>query len=73
MSEPTKHTTTLGLLRILASDMMILGVIHQRIDSFTQQIRQSPTADVWTVTQANRDSLPHLILETLEQKQDGKS
>ena len=53
--------------KVLASDKRILGVIHQRIDPFTQRIRQWPTVEVWTVTEANRNSLPHLILEKLEQ------
>ncbi len=59
--------------KLLAGDKRILGVIHQRIDPFTQRIRQSPTVEIWTVTEANRDSLPHLILEKLEQKPAGES
>jgi nucleoside-triphosphatase len=59
--------------KVLASDRGILGVIHQRIDPFTQRIRQWPTVEVWTVTEANRNSLPHLILEKLKQKPAGES
>ena len=59
--------------KVLASDKRILGVIHQRIDPFTQRIRQSPILEVWTVTEANRDSLPHLILERLGQEPAGES
>ncbi len=59
--------------KVLASDNRILGVIHQRIDPFTQLIRQWPTVEIWTVTEANRDSIPHLILERLEQKPAGES
>jgi len=59
--------------KVLASDRRILGVIHQRIDSFTQRIRQWPTVEIWTVTEANRNSLPHLILEKLEQKPAAES
>lgn len=59
--------------KVLASDKRTLGVIHQRIDSFTQRIRQWPTVEIWAVTEANRDSLPRLILEELEQKPGGES
>ncbi len=53
--------------RILASDERILGVIHQKTDQFTQQIRQSPTVEIVAVTEMNRNFLPSIILEKLEE------
>jgi len=41
----------------------VLGVIHQRIDPYTQRIRHWPTVEIWTVTETNRDSLPSVILK----------
>jgi nucleoside-triphosphatase len=55
------------ILRILASEKKILAVIHQRTDPFTERIRQCPNVEIWTVTKTNRNSLPSLILEKLEQ------
>ena len=49
--------------RVLASDKKVLGVIHQRIDPYTQRIRHWPTVEIWTVTETNRDSLPSVILK----------
>jgi len=51
------------ILRILASEKKTLGVIHKRIDPFTQRIRQWPSVEIWTITETNRNSLPSLILE----------
>lgn len=53
------------ILRILASEKIILGVVHQKADPFTKQIRQRPAIEIWTVTETNRNSLPSLILEKL--------
>jgi nucleoside-triphosphatase len=53
--------------RFLASDKRILGVIHQRVDPYTQRIRLWPTVKILTVTETSRDSLPSLILEKLGQ------
>lgn len=52
--------------RVLGSDRMVLAVIHQRKDPFTQKIRLWPHVDQWTVTEKNRDLLPSLILEKLD-------
>jgi nucleoside-triphosphatase len=49
--------------RVLGSDKKLLGVIHQRIDPFTQRIRHWPTVEIWTVTETNRDSLPSIVLK----------
>jgi nucleoside-triphosphatase len=54
------------LQRILESEKGILGVIHRETDPFTRRIRQHPAMEILTVTENNRDSLPHLILEKLE-------
>jgi nucleoside-triphosphatase len=59
--------------RVLASQKRVLGVIHQRADPFTQRIRQWPSVETWTVTEPNRDSLPHFILEKLEHEPSGGS
>jgi nucleoside-triphosphatase len=53
--------------RILASDERILGVIHQKSDPFTQRIRQWPAIEIVAVTEMNRNVLPSLILEKLEE------
>jgi nucleoside-triphosphatase len=58
---------------ILASDKKVLGVIHQGIDPYTQRIRNWPAVEIWTVTEANRNSLPQLILEKLRKKSTGRS
>ena len=59
--------------RILESEKRTLGVIHQKTDPFTQRIRQWAAVETWTVTETNRNSLPFLILERLEQKTTGES
>jgi nucleoside-triphosphatase len=61
------------ILRILASEKKILAVIHQTTDPFTRRIRQWPAVEILTVTEMNRDSLPHLILEKLEYEPSGES
>ncbi len=53
------------IFRIFESEKKILGVIHQKADPFTQQIRQRLAVDILTITEANRNSLPSLILEKL--------
>ena len=53
--------------RILESDERILGVIHQKTDPFTQQIRRYPAVEIVAVTETNRNVLPSLILEKLGQ------
>jgi nucleoside-triphosphatase len=61
------------LQRILESEKGILGVIHQRTDSFTQRIRQWPVVEILAITETNRDFLPHLIVEKLEHELSGGS
>jgi len=51
--------------RVFASDRMVLAVIHQGRDPFTQRIRQWPNVEEWTITEKNRNTLPSLILEKL--------
>ena len=57
------------ILRTLASEKKILGVIHQKTDPFTQRIRQWPAVEIWTITETNRNVLPSLILDKLRQIQ----
>jgi nucleoside-triphosphatase len=51
--------------KMLASDKMVLAVIHQRNDSFTRRIRLLPNIREWTVTEKNRDDLPSHILKRM--------
>jgi nucleoside-triphosphatase len=55
------------ILRILASEKKILGVIQQRTDPFTERIRQLPAVEIVAVTETNRNSLHSIILEKLGQ------
>lgn len=54
--------------RILTSEGKVLGVIHQRTDPLTEQIRKLQDVEIWTVTDENRNPLPQVILKRFEQK-----
>ncbi|NIS68711.1 MAG: NTPase [Proteobacteria bacterium] len=51
---------------VFESDHMVLAVIHQKKDPFTQRIRSWPMVEELTVTEKNRDVLPSIILEKLK-------
>ncbi len=57
--------------RVLASDRMVLGVIHQGNDPFTRKIREGLRVEEWTVTERNRDALAPRILEKLNLRLEG--